>query len=794
MGLLISLTSSGTGTGGNRTFVVNSEAEMLALPATVGDIAIRLDISETFILAELPATDIANWPILTIGGVISFNGRDGIVIPQLGDYTTSIVAEGTSLYFTSPRVRTTDLTGLTITNATVTAGDSVLSAFGKLQGQINAGVGDKVTSVFGRIGDVVAENGDYSTTLVTEGTNLYFTNSRALTAVEKTNNATGFSVAGGTASKTLTVSEDSTINQNLSTTSDVEFQGTTIKSTLPTLSLNDSADPNKTLDFKLNHTTKQALISAYNLGVEPYDLILNPSLEGVGVGYPVGTPIPDIVPNVKPCLATFCPSTGFHLFESNVSTALSLTTIYKTGRYSEILPGDLTNKGWEIGLKQTLTPANDLFSIGRTNFGDFFGVFRDGNIGVNTSVAPEQKFLVNGDIGTTDNMLFGEISTPATPTSGFKIFSNSADAGGPYVVLKNGNVKNLLDGTQLTPAEVLAIVEKVNNPSGFTLSGGTTTTKSLDILENCTIDQNLTTTSFPNFNGTTYNTTSEPALPTDAMHIYAVQGTGKEFLYAKNRAGDVIDVINSGKVTSVSANYEITQSDKLVKVDSSVGPVVISWDQNKLKDCTVFVKKVAGGNTVTLDPNSGLISGKNSVVISQLGEVIEFICDGTDSYIVNAQSTELSDYLILPKLASAPNFTEPTGNAIFTGDNNAISVRGTYDRGGFPSNLVFTLDNCAGRNILYVADGNPANDVDLTRQDHFVEVDTTTNVGNVRWDPVATEGKRFSVKLIAGANNVVLTPDSGLIDGQANYTFNTLNRCITFISNGTNTSIVAQYN
>ncbi len=43
-----------------------------------------------------------------------------------------------------------------------------------------------VTSVFGRTGAVVAESGDYTTTLVTEGTNLYFTDARARLAISLT--------------------------------------------------------------------------------------------------------------------------------------------------------------------------------------------------------------------------------------------------------------------------------------------------------------------------------------------------------------------------------------------------------------------------------------------------------------------------------------------------------------------------------------------------------------------------------------------------------------------------------
>ena len=53
--------------------------------------------------------------------------------------TTSDISEGTNEYHTSARVRAVILTGLsTATNAIISATDSVLSAFGKLQSQITA--------------------------------------------------------------------------------------------------------------------------------------------------------------------------------------------------------------------------------------------------------------------------------------------------------------------------------------------------------------------------------------------------------------------------------------------------------------------------------------------------------------------------------------------------------------------------------------------------------------------------------------------------------------------------------
>jgi hypothetical protein len=70
--------------------------------------------------------------------VSSFAGRSGAVTPQLGDYTTSIVAEGTNKYYTAARVLAEVLAGINTSQTTaITSSDSVLTALGKAQGQIN---------------------------------------------------------------------------------------------------------------------------------------------------------------------------------------------------------------------------------------------------------------------------------------------------------------------------------------------------------------------------------------------------------------------------------------------------------------------------------------------------------------------------------------------------------------------------------------------------------------------------------------------------------------------------------
>lgn len=75
------------------TFVVGSEQEMLDLVAQVGDVAIRTDTNQTFILAAEPASTLANWEILLspTSPVTSVFGRTGAVTSASGDYSVEQV-------------------------------------------------------------------------------------------------------------------------------------------------------------------------------------------------------------------------------------------------------------------------------------------------------------------------------------------------------------------------------------------------------------------------------------------------------------------------------------------------------------------------------------------------------------------------------------------------------------------------------------------------------------------------------------------------------------------------------
>jgi len=112
--------------------------------------------------------------------VVSVNGFTGAV-----SLSTSNINEGSNLYFTNARAIASTLTGYTSGAGAITSADTILSAIQKLNGNTSAIVSG-VSSVYGRTGAVVANTGDYTTSQVTEGTNLYFTDTRARAAISLT--------------------------------------------------------------------------------------------------------------------------------------------------------------------------------------------------------------------------------------------------------------------------------------------------------------------------------------------------------------------------------------------------------------------------------------------------------------------------------------------------------------------------------------------------------------------------------------------------------------------------------
>ena len=101
------------------TFVVATQAAMLALTAEVGDIAIRTDLSQSFILQTTPASTLANWKVLATptDTVTSVNTQTGAVVLGGGDIKVETATNVTDA-------------------ANITTADTIDQALGKLNTEI----------------------------------------------------------------------------------------------------------------------------------------------------------------------------------------------------------------------------------------------------------------------------------------------------------------------------------------------------------------------------------------------------------------------------------------------------------------------------------------------------------------------------------------------------------------------------------------------------------------------------------------------------------------------------------
>lgn len=121
------------------TFVVASEAAMLALTAQTGDIAIRSDESKTYILQGADSTILANWIHLQTpaSSVLSVNGQTGVVVlakADIGlanvDNTSDASKDSAATTLTNKTIdtATNTISGLSVTNLGAGVLDSDLSS------------------------------------------------------------------------------------------------------------------------------------------------------------------------------------------------------------------------------------------------------------------------------------------------------------------------------------------------------------------------------------------------------------------------------------------------------------------------------------------------------------------------------------------------------------------------------------------------------------------------------------------------------------------------------------------
>ena len=339
---------------------------------------------------------------------------------------------------------------------------------------------DAVTSVFGRTGAVVATSGDYTTTQVTEGTNLYFTDARARAAISLT--TTGTSGAATYTSGVLNIPQyqgllTNPITGTGATTEIAYFNGTT--SITSEAAFNYDASLNR---LGVNTTNPNATIGGNSALDAGYGLLIKTGAANYnGIGIAIDSTYGNLISTEK--LGT---ATARNLTLLNQSGFVSLK---ENGNFGDnTLNPSVSGTGIDV-YSSTSTGIRFHTATSGTTVTDGAGInfSAANNLGISNYEAGTIDIVTNGNSGVfidTNGFVGINGATPsvALTVTGAGLFSTSLSVAG----LTTGQVLFPTSGGLLSGSANL-FWDNTNNRLGL---GTTNPQRSLTIF-NATLDSQL---------------------------------------------------------------------------------------------------------------------------------------------------------------------------------------------------------------------------------------------------------------------------------------------------------------
>ncbi len=379
------------------TFVVGSQSSMLALTAETGDVAVRTDLSKSYILKGSNPAVLGDWQELLspVDGVTSVFGRVGSVVANTGDYTTAQVTETTNKKYQ--------------TDAQALYNDATSS----IQTQLNAK--EPFITAPGTVGSYWRGNKTWATldtSVIPENGSLFFTNDRAKIAVTGNSGSINY-VSKFTSNGTIGNSQifDNGTNVGIGTATPssivhiVKGGGAKInfgdsKNTVAIGSVEETSD--SAIGFFTQTTTERMRIaSSGNVGIGINTPSYKLSLVGEGV------------------------MLGLTAGNDRFATAIGSSNVFNVGQRLDFYTGDTGANGTPLGSSNirmsilpngnvgigTITPTRALHIVGGdggsgshiAHFEGRFGavgmyVRGDGSVGIGTT-APSSILTVGGTSG-----------------------------------------------------------------------------------------------------------------------------------------------------------------------------------------------------------------------------------------------------------------------------------------------------------------------------------------------------------------------------------------------------------